>query len=70
MIMRVRMVIGGADSAHVMVVSSLRCAGVVLIADDLRPVFAKLAVHRRLAIPELDDTVSERAEHAFMIAQV
>jgi len=54
--------IGGADSAHVMVVSSLRCAGVVLIADDLRPVFAKLAVHHRVAVGDLVDPFDKGVE--------
>src|SRR5258708_30475188 len=39
----------GADTAHVMMMSGLRQASVVLVTDDLSAVFAKLAVHRRLA---------------------
>src|SRR3954447_5782990 len=59
-----------ADTPHVMMVTGLRRTRVVFITDDLGAVLAKLAVHRRLAVAELDDTVSERGEHSLMVAQV
>src|SRR4029077_6878010 len=65
-IVRVRMMIGGGDAAHVMMVPGLGCAGIVLVADDLRPILAELAIHRRLAIPEFSDTISESAEHSLV----
>ena len=60
----------GADAAHMMVVAGLRGARLVLITNDLSPILAELAVHRWLAISELHDTVSERAKHSLMVAQV
>ena len=59
-----------ADTPHVMMMAGLRRTRVAFITDDLGAVLAKLTVHCRLAVPELHDTISERAEHSLMVAQV
>ena len=58
-----------ADAAHVMMVAGLRCPRIGFVADDLCPVLAQLAIHRRLAILEFADAVTKRAEHPLMIGR-
>ena len=42
----------GADTANVMVMALLHGSDFGLIADDLRAVFAELAIHRRRAVAD------------------
>src|SRR5262250_3179105 len=67
---RVVMIVLDADAADVMVVSRLRRPGITLIADDLRAIFAELAIHRRLAFLELADALAECLQHPLVITKV
>src|SRR5689334_2000275 len=60
----------GADTAHVMMMGGLLRARAMLVSEDLGAVFARLAVHRRLPVLDLADTVSEGAYHSLVVAQV
>src|SRR5215469_17071191 len=60
----------GTGAAHVMVMTLLRRASIVLIPDDPRTEFTELAVHRRLAITHLLDAIAECIQHPGMVAQV
>ena len=66
----IAMLLLGADTAHVVMVPDLRRSGVFLKADDLGPILAKLAIHRRLAIAELGDPIAECIEHSLVVAQI
>jgi len=46
-------------AADVMVVALLRRPGVAFVADDLRAVFAQLAVHYRVAVGDLGDPLDK-----------
>jgi len=68
--MVMRMIAIGADPPHVVVMSRLWGARIALIADDLGSIFAKLAIHRRLSVADLADSLAERVEHLGMVAQI
>src|SRR5689334_19440063 len=44
-----------AGAAHVVMMTLLRCAGGILVADNAGAVLAELAVHLRVAVVELCD---------------
>jgi len=58
----------GADAADMMMMPGLRNSRILLIADDLRSVFAELTIHRGLTFAELRDALGERIEHPLMVA--
>src|SRR5215831_15487073 len=64
------MVTADTDPADVMMVPRLRRTCLVLVADDLRPVLAQLAIHRRLTLAKLGDPFAERLEYPLVIAQI
>jgi len=59
-----------ADAADVMMVSRLRRPDIVFVTDDLRAIFAELAIHRRLAFLELGDALAECLQHPLVITKI
>ena len=58
------------DADHMMVMPRLRLALGGFIADDPRAVLAQLAIHRRIAVADLQHPLDEGVEHLRMVAQI
>ena len=58
----------GADAAHMVVMAGLRARDIRLIAQDLRTIFAELAVHRVLAATDLGNPVDQDIDDERMVA--
>src|SRR5258708_12901272 len=66
MTVAVRMVVIGAiaaDAADMVMMTGLRRADLGGVADDLRAIFAELAIHRRIADTDLLDALGKAVEH-------
>src|SRR5262249_33645878 len=61
-------VLTGADATDMMVMPGLRRTCIVLVTDDMRPVFAELAIYCWLPAAKLCDAVAKGVEHTFVVA--
>src|SRR4051794_17149684 len=68
-----RMPVSGAvaaNAADMVVMAGLRRTELAGVTDDLRAIFAELAVHRRIAAANFLDALGEGIEHERMVAQI
>src|SRR5687767_10660933 len=59
-----------ADPFHVVMVALLRQADFGLKAENLRAVFAELAIHPRVAQEDVVGALDERIQHQWVVAEI